>query len=119
MEQEIKTEETVSSVLGNKLVCRICEKECKGIKGIDTFTGESTGLNSNLYYAKESKEIEFHSLQKIHKKISKEDSKKGFTHWSIKAVKLKRTFLKTRWSGANLVDNKYYPKSYKPIDVEG
>ncbi len=86
--------------------------KCKGIPGKDSFTEEIL-LDTEMYYNDNiiNKEKQFHSLQKIHKKISSKDKDK-FDHFSIKSKTISRTFNKNTWDGMKLVGNKWYPHSY-------
>jgi len=70
-------------------------------------------LNKNLYdNYKTSDPIQFSGLRRKHKSLTKSDITNGVNHFSIVNNTQTRTFMKSEWSGMNLINNHYYPKGY-------
>ena len=87
----------------------------KGIPAIDSLTKEKL-VTEDMFMNKERKTVEFNSLVKNHKTISKEKKAGGITHFNINAIRRKLVFNKNDWTGMKLVGDLYYPNSYeKPV----
>jgi hypothetical protein len=63
-------------------------------------------------YVESEQVVEFSGLRRKHKTLTKSDIKNGVNHFSIVNNTQKRTFMKSEWTGMNLVGNYYYPKGY-------
>lgn len=71
-------------------------------------------LKPDMYdtYKDNNEPVEFSGLRRKHKNLTKKDLDNGVKHFSIVNNTQKRTFMKSDWTGMDLIDNKYYPKGY-------
>jgi hypothetical protein len=94
----------------NKKVAINLELLVKAAQNMRFLLLSATPMYNN--YKDEEQKVEFSGLRKKHTNLTKGDIEKGVKLFSIVNNTQTRTFMKSEWSGMNLINNHYYPKGY-------